>query len=212
MKVNLTVQDLISFEQKICQLFEEKKIKGPVHLESGNERQMIDIFTNHVEENSYVCCSWRSHFKSLLKGVPQEEMISEICEGRSISLCFPKHKVISSGIVGGIVPIAVGIAMGIKLKCENTKVICFVGDMTSETGIFHECLKYSTNHELPILFVVENNKKSVCTVTKETWKLKKFTFEPENYSGGVVQVLPNVLYYEYESIYPHAGGLTRTQF
>ena len=46
---------------------------------------------------------------------------------------------------------------------------CFVGDMTSETGIFHESIKYSRNFDLPIRFIVEDNGKSVCTDTRIAW-------------------------------------------
>lgn len=213
MIVTLTPDDLIKFEETCCDYFKEKKVHGPIHLYDNCEKEMIEVYEKYVNDEDYVCCSWRSHYQCLLKGVPQEEMLKSICEGKSISLCFPNQKVISSGIVGGILPIAVGIAMGIKRQNKTNKVVCHVGDMTSESGIFHECLKYSTNHELPILWVVENNKKSVCTPTRDVWNLKKFTFEPENYQGGLVQVLPNVLYFEYTSKYPHAGGnFGRIQF
>ena len=51
-------------------------------------------------------------------------------------------------------------------------VYCFMGEMTSETGIAHECIKYSRNFDLPIHFVVEDNEKSVCTDTRKTWMQK----------------------------------------
>jgi TPP-dependent pyruvate/acetoin dehydrogenase alpha subunit len=65
-------------------------------------------------------------------------------------------------------PIAVGIALGIKLKnlCFQ-KVFCFMGDMTSESGVAYECIKYSLNHKLPVVYVIEDNGKSVCTDTRE---------------------------------------------
>ena len=52
-----------------------------------------------------------------------------------------------------------------------------MGEMTSETGIAHEAIKYSINKKLPIHFIVEDNKKSVCTDTRKTWSQKKLTFE-----------------------------------
>ena len=139
MNVTLTAEDLIQFEDDVCKNFAEKKILAPVHLDHNNEKPLIQVFKEHVHEDDWVMCSWRSHYKSLLKGVPREEMMEAILEGKSISLCFPKQKVISSAIVGGILPIAVGAAMGIKRKGGTNKVVCFVGEMTSETGAFHEC-------------------------------------------------------------------------
>ena len=81
-------------------------------------------------------------------------------------------------MVGGVLPIAVGTAMSLKLKKDkSSKVFCFMGDMTAETGIAHESIKYSRNFKLPIHFIVEDNEKSVCTDTRESWGKKKLSFE-----------------------------------
>jgi TPP-dependent pyruvate/acetoin dehydrogenase alpha subunit len=199
----MTAEDLITFENDIADLFNKAKIRAPVHLYSGNEAQMIEIFRD-VRPEDWVCCSWRSHYQCLLKGVPPEKVRDEILAGRSISLCFPEYRVVSSAIVGGIVPIAVGIAMALKRRNEAGRVHCFMGDMTSETGIAHECLKYSFNHGLPIRFIVEDNTKSVCTDTRESWNQPGLTFEKTSH--------PMVVYYKYQTKYPHAGAGVRVQF
>jgi len=197
-------KDLISFETEIATLFNAGKIKAPVHLYKGNEDNIIDVFKN-IKKNDWVFCSWRSHYQCLLKGVPYQELKDEIIAGRSISLCFPKYKIFSSAMVGGVLPIAVGTAMSIKFKKEkSSKVFCFMGEMTSETGIAHECIKYSRNFKLPIHFVVEDNGKSVCTDTREVWNQKKLSFEKRNDDY--------VTYYKYKTSYPHAGAGTRVQF
>ena len=72
--------------------------------------------------------------------------MNAILKGRSISLCFPKQRIFSSAMVGGVLPISVGIALSIKKKKEKNFVYCFMGDMTSETGIAHESIKYCMNH------------------------------------------------------------------
>ena len=114
----------------------------------------------------------------MLKGVPEKKVIDSILKGNSISLCFPKYKIFSSAIVGGVLPIAVGTALSIKYKKDKTsKVFCFMGEMTAETGIAYESIKYSRNFKLPIHFIVEDNSKSVCTDTRKTWSLKKLTYE-----------------------------------
>ena len=66
-------------------------------------------------------------------------------------------------------PIAVGAAMSIKESKTDARVHCFLGDMTAETGIAHECMKYSRNHELPIRFIIEDNNKSVVSDTRQVW-------------------------------------------
>ena len=76
--------------------------------------------------------------------------------------------------------------------------------MTSETGIFHESVKYSHNHKLPIRFIVEDNGKSVCTDTREAWNQPVLTYEHSRH--------PLITYYRYQTRYPHAGAGQRVQF
>ena len=199
----MTKEDLVKFEEEIAELFNAAKIFAPVHLYYGNEEQIINVFES-VRSQDWVFCSWRSHYQCLLKGVPPKEIKEEIIAGRSISLCFPDYQIYSSALVGGSLPVAVGTAIAIKRKDENSKVYCFMGDMTSETGIAHECIKYSRNHQLPIHFIIEDNSKSVCTDTRETWNVSSLSYEEKHDS--------NITYYHYETKYPHAGAGTRVQF
>lgn len=92
-----------------------------MHLYSGNEAQMIEVFKG-IGKNDWVFCSWRSHYQCLLKGVPPPAAVmDEIMAGRSISLCFPEQRVYSSAIVGGVLPIAVGTAMAIASSGETPR-------------------------------------------------------------------------------------------
>lgn len=199
----MTKEELISFEEEIAGLFNAGKIRAPVHLYYGNEDQIISVF-KHIRPQDWVFCSWRSHYQCLLKGVPKDQVRAEILAGRSISLCFPEYRIYSSAIVGGVLPVAVGAALAIQRRGEDAKVYCFMGEMTSETGMAHEAVKYSRNHRLPIHFVVEDNGKSVCTETREVWNQPRLTFEDvaDDY----------ITYYRYESKYPHAGAGVRVQF
>tara|TARA_B100000989_G_scaffold297960_1_gene285454 strand:+ start:7749 stop:8348 length:600 start_codon:yes stop_codon:yes gene_type:complete len=194
---------LISFEKKIADLFNKAKIRSPIHLYSNNEKILIKIFKK-IKVNDWVFCSWRSHYQCLLKGVPEKILEKEILNGKSISLCFPEYKIYSSAIVGGILPIATGVAMANKLKKKKSKVFCFLGEMTAETGIMHECLKFSMNKNLPIHFIIEDNGKSVCTDTRKAWSQKKLSFENKKNKF--------VTYYKYKLKYPHAGAGKRVQF
>ncbi len=187
---------LIAFEEEIAALFNAGQIPYPVHLSNGNEDALIEIF-QEIYPNDWVLGSWRSHYQCLLKGVPTEELKAAILEGRSMALCFPEYRILSSAIVGGVVPIALGIAMQIHREGGAERVWCFLGDMTAETGIAHESMKYARNHDLPIEWVVEDNGLSVCTDTKEAW-------------GGVSET-PGIRY-AYKSKFPHAGAGVRVQF
>src|ERR1700733_684701 len=119
MKHTWTSHDLIAFEEDIAACFNNKMILAPVHLYYGCEEQMIDVFREHVHERDWVLCSWRSHYQCLLKGVPPEQVKAAIMEGKSISLCFPEYRILSSAIVGGVLPIATGIALAIKRRGEK---------------------------------------------------------------------------------------------
>lgn len=204
MKKILTKEELVSFEEEIADCFNKAMIKAPIHLYYGNEEKIIEIFKK-IGEEDWVLCSWRSHYQCLLKGVPPERLKQDILAGKSISLCYKEYRILSSGIVTGVLPIATGIALDIKRKGGTNKVYCFMGDMTSESGIAHECIKYSRNFNLPIHFIIEDNSKSVCTITSKAWGNNRMTYE------GVSDEY--ITYYKYDlSKYPHAGSGKRIQF
>lgn len=198
-----TPKKLIQFENKVCELFNKKKIRAPIHLYNGNEKEIIKFFKK-VKKNDWIFCSWRSHYQCLLKGVPQKTLLKKILNGKSIALTFKKYNIFSSAIVGGNIPVAVGTAISLKRKKSKSKVFCFIGDMTSESGIAHESIKYAINYNLPIQFIIEDNNLSVCTDTLKTWKMKKLT-----YSNKKTKF---IYYYKYKNKYPHAGSGKRIQF
>lgn len=202
MKNLLTKEQLVDFETDIANCFNNAMIKAPVHLYDGNEEQMINIFKN-VKSEDWIFATWRSHYQCLLKGVPQEQVKQDILDGKSITLCYPKYNVYSSAIVTGNIPIATGVALDIKRKEGTNHVWCFVGDMTSETGAFFENWKYAVNHDLPITYIIENNGKSVCTETHKVWNTDELYFAKET---------RKIIYYEYQTKYPHAGAGARIQF
>jgi TPP-dependent pyruvate/acetoin dehydrogenase alpha subunit len=188
----MTKQELIAFEELIAADFEAGKIKAPVHLAGGNEDQLIEIF-KEIGPDDYVCSQWRSHYHCLLKGVPPEKLREAIHAGRSIALCFPEHRILSSAIVGGICPIATGLGWAIKERNGKERVHCFVGDMTARTGIAREATEYAISHELPVTFYVEDNGKSVCTDTAVVW------------GGRTMWDMHCMESYEYELTRPHVG-------
>lgn len=203
MKNLLTKQELIDFEEDIANSFNQGLIKAPIHLYDGNEEEILEIF-KEVNEEDWIFCSWRSHYQCLLKGVPSDILKKDILDGKSITLCYPDFNIYSSAIVTGNIPIATGTAFDLKRKGLKNHVWCFVGDMTSETGTFYENHKYAVNHDLPITFVVEDNGKSVCSDTLSVWNIDQLT-----YSNGNI---PKIIYYKYQTKYPHAGSGKRIQF
>ena len=208
----VTKKSLIEFENRIGDAFNNGEILAPIHLYSGNEDMLIEIFKKINIEEDWVCCTWRNHYQGLLKGIPEDVMEANIREGKSMVANLPEYKFICSSIVGGIPSIATGIALAIKQQGKSNRVWCWVGDMSSETGHFHEAYKYSLNHDLPITFIVEDNKKSVCTPTQEIWGRETPYYLDSHYMGGILEQ-KNLLYYQYDNTkYPHAGAGKRVQF
>ena len=185
------IKKLINFEKEIKKIYESGKIKSPIHLSGNNEIPLIKIFKK-INKKDWVFSSWRNHYHAILKGIPINLIKKEIVEGRSMGLNFKKYNFYSSSIVGGIIPIALGLAKSLKLKKSKSKVWVFIGDMTFETGLFHECFKYAKNHKLPIKFVVEDNNMSTNTPTNKVWIHKS-------------KVPKGVIYYKYKRKYPHHG-------
>lgn len=199
----MTAEQLIAFETDVARRFNAGEIRAPVHLYSGNESQMIEIF-RQVGPDDWVFCSWRSHYQCLLKGVPPDQVMAEILAGRSIGLCFPQYRIYSSAIVGGSLPIALGVAMAIQRRGGSERVHAFMGDMTSTTGIAHEVMKYAGAWKLPIRFIIEDNGRSVCTDTRAVWNQSQI--------ARVLYTEADLDWYTYESRYPHAGAGARVEF
>lgn len=201
----LTAADLIAFEDEVAALFNAGRIRAPIHLSGGNEAWMLSVFDD-VKPEDWVFCGWRSHFPCLLKGVPRAQLLAEILAGRSIALCFPEHRIVSSAIVGGVLPMAVGAALAVKRAGGKERVHCFLGDMTAVTGMFHECKLYAANFDLPIRWVIEVDGRSVCTDTASTWGYRPQEFFAGDYKGK------RLVHYRYKNRWPHAGSGKRIEF
>ncbi len=193
----MSKEDLISFEKEIADIFATGVIRGPVHLRSGREDQLIEIFKD-IGPDDYVLGHWDSHELALLKGVPREDVKKMILDGRSISLCFPEYKVLCSGIVGSLMGVAAGIAWSLKRQQQKGRVYLFCGEMSAETGIFHEAVKYALNYDLPVKYVVCDNGVSVMTNTREVWGCPDPWFKGTKYEQKII-------YFQYVNGYPHSG-------
>lgn len=184
----MTKDDLIAFEAEVAARFERKEIPGPIHLSGGNEDQLIEIFKD-IKPTDWVFSTWRNHYHALLHGIPPEKVLDRIMKGESMNMTFPEHKFFTSAIVGGILPIAVGVAYA--LKGSDQRVWCFIGDMAATTGISIESRTYAARNNLPISFFIEDNGLSCNTPTREAW-------------GKYLQVA-DMKQYKYTREVPHCG-------
>ena len=176
-------EDLIAFEEDIAREFEAGRIHAPVHLSGGNEQQLIDIFRD-VKPQDWVLSTWRSHYHALLKGIPPAEVKAQIMAGRSMFISSVEHRFLSSAIMGGMLPIACGLAYA------GERVWCFVGDMCASIGAFKDAQRFADGHELDITFIVEDNGLSTNTPTEVAW-------------NNGEEIWADVEYYKYARTYPH---------
>jgi pyruvate dehydrogenase E1 component alpha subunit len=124
-----------------------------------------------LERGDYVLSHHRSHGHYLAKGGNLKAMLAEIygkatgCAkgvGGSMHLIDLEAGFLGAApIVGSTIPIAVGMALGTKMRREKRVTMVFLGDGATETGVFHESLNFASLKQLPIVFVCENNLYSV---------------------------------------------------
>ncbi|MCB9771402.1 MAG: hypothetical protein H6754_02495 [Candidatus Omnitrophica bacterium] len=199
MRTQVIKEDIVKFEQEIADIFATGAIRAPVHLRSGREDELIRIFREEdIGDDDYVFGFWDSHELALLKGVPREDVKKAIVEGKSISLCFPEYKILCSGIVGSLMGTATGVAWALKNQKKKGSAYLFCGEMSSETGIFFEAVKYAYNFDLPVKFIVCDNGLSVMTKTREVWGSDDPWFKGTKYESKII-------YFQYVNGYPHSG-------
>ncbi len=153
-------------EETIAERYSEWEMRCPVHLCIGQEAIAVGVCAN-LNQSDYVMSTHRSHAHYLAKGGDLKAMMAEIygkVTGCSKGKGGSMHLVdLAAGflgatpIVGGIIPVAVGLAFGITLKNEDRISVVFIGDSATEEGVFTESLNFAALKKLPVIFVCENN-------------------------------------------------------
>lgn len=190
----ITKAELIAFEDRIKERFNNGELPYLVHFSGGNEDALIDIFRD-VKPGDWVFSTHRSHYHYLLAGGSPERLEQLIMDGRSMFVFDRALNFYSSSIVAATPAIAAGVAWALKRKGSKNKVWCFVGDGAEDEGHFYEAARYAYSQELPCNFVIEDNNRSVSASKLERWGTDKD-----------VQWYDGVLRYYYKPIYPHGGS------
>jgi len=154
------------FEGKCAELYTQEKIRGFLHLYDGEEAVAVGIIPV-LEKRDRVVATYREHGQALVRGVPMTTVMAEMygkqegcSRGRGGSMhLFDRAANFCGGnaIVGGGLPLAVGLALADHMRKENTVTACFFGDGAVAEGEFHESLNLAALWGLPVLFVCENN-------------------------------------------------------
>lgn len=163
-------------EEKIAEIYHEKQMRCPTHLCVGQEAVPAGV-CSALNRTDQVMSTHRAHGHYLAKGGSLKRMIAEIY-GKETGCCGgvggSQHLIDlsvnflgSTPIVGGTIPMATGAAWASKLKNNSNITAAFFGDGATEEGVWHESLNFAKLHNLPIIYVCENNLYSVYTPIRE---------------------------------------------
>jgi pyruvate dehydrogenase E1 component subunit alpha len=160
------------FEEKCVELYSAGEIHGFVHLYIGEEAVAVGV-NQALGPGDAIVSTYREHGHALVRGIPLDAVMAEMygrttgCSGGrggSMHLFDAKTRFYGgNAIVGGGLPLAVGVALADKMRGENQITACFFGDGAVAEGEFHECMNLAALWQLPVLFCCENNRYAMGT-------------------------------------------------
>ena len=169
------------YEEKIYFLFLEGTMPGTIHQSHGQEACAVGMLYD-LGNDDYMTSTHRPAGHCLAKGVSLESMMAEMF-AKSAGCCKAKGGAMHTGdmsvgavpaiaIVGGGIPVSVGIGLSCKMRKTNNVVVCFFGDGASNEGAFHESLNAAAIWNLPVIFACENNLYGASTRVDKVMKVK----------------------------------------
>ena len=154
------------FEEKCAELYSAGKIRGFLHLYIGEEANAVGVMQALTPDDAIVA-TYREHGHALARGLPMDRVMAEMygkaegcSRGRGGSMhIFDAETRFYGGnaIVGGGLPIAVGLGLADRMQDRQRVTCCFFGEGAAAEGEFHESMNLAALWKLPVLFVVENN-------------------------------------------------------
>jgi TPP-dependent pyruvate/acetoin dehydrogenase alpha subunit len=173
-------------EERIVEIYPSDLIQSPLHLSIGQESLAVGVCANLTIEDQ-LFTTYRSHAYYLAKGGDLKAFMAELmgrktgcCQGKGGSMHLADSSVNfmgTSAIVASTLPHAVGAAYANLIHKKSNIVICVIGDGAADAGIYHESLNFASLHNLPIIFVIEDNDLAVHTTKKE-----RQSFDLENHA------------------------------
>jgi len=160
------------FEEKCVELYSARKIRGFLHLYIGEEAVAVGVM-QALRPDDAIVATYREHGHALVRGVSARSIMAEMygelegcSHGRGGSMhLFDADTRFYGGnaIVGGGLPLAVGLALADKLAGRERVTACFFGDGAVAEGEFHESMNLAALWQLPVLFCCENNRYAMGT-------------------------------------------------
>jgi len=164
-------------EERSAQLYGEGKIRGFLHLYIGEEAVAAGALRALLPEDNVVA-TYREHGHALLRGVTMGSIMAEMygkregCSGGrggSMHIFDAAHRFFGgNAIVGGGLPLAVGLALADRLRARPGITACFFGEGAMAEGAFHESMNLAALWKLPVLFCCENNRYAMGTALERS--------------------------------------------
>lgn len=165
------------FEERCVELYSSTKIRGFLHVGTGQEAATIGA-CRPLDPEDAVVCTYREHGHALARGVPMDSVMAEMygkvtgCSrghGGSMHLFDVTRRFYGgNAIVGGGLPLAVGLALADRMNDRPRVTACFFGDGAFAEGVFHESANLAALWHLPLLFVCENNRYAMGTALEHS--------------------------------------------
>ena len=157
-------------EEKIIELYDSDIIKSPVHLSIGQEAIAVGV-SLALSKSDIIFSNYRGHAHFIAREANLDKMWAELYgksrgtargKGGSMHLNdISRNFMPTSAIVTSAVPEAVGYAFALKYKKKNSVVVCYHGEGATDEGVFWESLNFASLHDLPIIFICENNRYAI---------------------------------------------------
>ena len=154
------------FEERCAELYSGERIRGFVHLYIGEEAVAVGVI-DRLHTDDALVTTYRDHGHALARGIPIDAVMAEmfgrttgVSGGRGGSMHLfhaPTRFYGGNAIVGGGLPLAVGLALADRMQGRDRVTACFFGDGAMAEGEFHESINLAALWRLPVLFVCENN-------------------------------------------------------
>ncbi len=184
-------------EEKCAELYSAMKIRGFLHLYDGEEAVAVGVMEALTSQDAVVA-TYREHGHALTRGITAAAILAEMygkqegcSRGRGGSMhLFDAEKRFYGGnaIVGGGLPLAVGLALADKMQQRLQLTCCFFGDGAVAEGEFHESMNLASLWQLPVLFVCENNLYAMGTALKYTEAFTDLAGKAKSYDVGSAAV------------------------
>ncbi len=185
------------FEEKCAELYGEMKIRGFLHLYVGQEAIATGVMSVLTPEDGIIT-AYRDHGHALARGIPMREIMAEMfgksegCSGGRGGSMHLFHRASrfygGSAIVGGGIPIAVGLALS-DLLCKRKRVTaCFFGEGAAAEGVFHESMNLAALWKVPVLFLCENNRYAMGTAIERELSRVDLTEKARTYGIPALRV------------------------